>query len=73
MARITATTTFLHGTDRFEDGTDHEVPDGVAAYFVANGWAESADVAVELGPAPQEVTLDIQSSSHDQAAADVEG
>lgn len=40
MARIVCTTTFLHGTDRFESGDVRSVPADDAAYFVAQGWAQ---------------------------------
>jgi hypothetical protein len=57
--RIECTTTFLHGTDRFEAGDVRTVSDELGAYFVAQGWAKG-DVAVA---APAEVSLDVQNST----------
>jgi hypothetical protein len=58
--RIECTTTFLHGSDRFEAGDIRTVPDELGAYFVTQGWAKG-DGAV---PAPGDVTLDIQNGNH---------
>lgn len=60
--RITCTTTFLDGVDRYEAGDVRTVPDDRGAYFVANGWAAPA------GEEPREpftgaVTLDVQNST----------
>lgn len=52
--QITATQTFLHGRDRYEDGETYDVPDHLAGYFVAVGWATSDDIET-----PQEERLDI--------------
>ena len=65
MAVIVATQTFLHGTERYEEGQRYtRIDPALAAYFVQNGWATSDDVADVLGPQPQDVTLDIQSAVH---------
>lgn len=57
--RIECTTTFLHGTDRFEVGDVRTVPDDLGAYFISQGWAKGdAPVA-----APGDVTLAVQDST----------
>lgn len=56
--KIKATTTFMHGKDRFEEGQEYDVPDGPGFYFVANGWAADA--------AP--ITLEIQGAAINQTA-----
>lgn len=64
MAKIRATQTFLDDRDRFEEGAEYDVEPARAAYFVRNGWAESDGGIRGLGPAPQDVTLDIQGAAH---------
>lgn len=61
--RITCTTAFLDGPDRFEAGDTRTVPDDRGAYFVANGWA------APVGDAPHEpfagaVSLDVHNATH---------
>lgn len=58
MAKITAECDFKHGTDSFECGTEYDVSEGLALYFVNVGWASSDDASAE--PQPQDVTLEIQ-------------
>lgn len=58
MAKITATTSFKHGTDVFEEGVEYDVSEGLAIYFCNVGWACSDDASAE--PQPQDVTLEIQ-------------
>ncbi len=65
--RILATQTFLDGTGRFEEGQEYEVDDASAGYFIGNGWARGPDGYIGPG-SNQEVTLAIESASHDQAA-----
>lgn len=69
-ARITATTTFLHERDRFEEGDVRTVPAELAAYFVAQGWASSDDElpAVSGPPVADDVTLDIEAVEIDTKA-----
>lgn len=69
MAKIRATTTFLDDRDRYEEGVEYDVEPAKAGYFVHNGWAEADGVVRGLGPAPQDVTLDIDSAviGHDTA------
>lgn len=66
--RITCTTTFLHGRDRFEAGDVRTVSDDDARYFIGNGWA--AEVGAEAAPAADlpPTSLDIQSATHAQEA-----
>lgn len=59
--KITCTTTFLDGPDRFEKGDQRTVDDERGAYFIKHGWAHVA------GSAPGEaasgdVTLDVQNA-----------
>lgn len=56
---ITATTTFLHGRDRYEEGEDYDVDTALAGYFVGNGWATSESRSARALVTEQEVTLDI--------------
>ena len=60
--KIICDTTFLDGTDRFENGDQRTVDDVRGAYFIANGWAHQ--VGSELAPATPsgDVTLDVQSA-----------
>lgn len=64
--RITCTTTFLDGRDRFEAGETRVVDDERGARFVANGWATAdGDAPADGGAAPAaEVTLDIKNVTH---------
>lgn len=73
MVQITAATTFLHDRDRFEEGETFDVADGLAAYFVAAGWATTGDVEGIVGAAPQDVTLDIEPGDHSTASDLTEG
>jgi hypothetical protein len=70
--KITATQTFLDDRDRYEEGEEYEVDDTKAGYFIGNGWAQGPDGYTGPG-SNQEVTLDIQSSSHDHNAESPEG
>lgn len=50
MVRVVCTTTFLHGTDRFEEGDTRTVSVADAAYFAAQGWAQTeTTLAVQDG------------------------
>lgn len=61
--RIRCLTTFLDDRDRFEAGDVRTVDDEKGARFIANGWAEDAQLpeAVAFTPAPSVVELDTQS------------
>jgi hypothetical protein len=66
--RISCTTTYLHGRDRFEAGDVRTVSDDDARYFIGNGWAAEvggeAAAATDLPP----IALDIQNATHAQEA-----
>lgn len=66
--KITATTTFLHGTDRFEDGQEYEVPDALGGYFVGNGWAKTDDAEIDVVLQPQNVTLQVDNAVHESSS-----
>ena len=60
--RIEIKTTFLDGTDRFEQGDIRTVTDEQGTRFVANGWA--SDVGGEAVPvAAGDVSLKIKKST----------
>ena len=68
--KFTATTTFLHGTERYEEGKEYEEPSALAGYFIGCGWASSDSKTAEVLQ-PQTVTLDIQSGSSNHKAGEV--
>lgn len=67
--KIQCTTTFLDGTDRFENGDVRTVEDERGARFVAAGWATDLAGRVATGDAFEgETTLDIQNVKMGQEA-----
>ena len=69
--KITATTTFLHGRERYEEGSEYDVESALAGYFVANGWASGTGRTARALTAEQEVTLDIQDGRHEMTSPEV--
>ena len=65
--KITCTTTFLDGPERFESGDVRTVDDKRGAYFVANGWA-TADGQSAGAAAPGDASLAIANGNHGQEA-----
>lgn len=65
--RITCTTTFLHGRDRYEQGDTRTVSDEDGAYFISNGWAAEGG-SDPVPAAAGDVTLAIHDAAHDQEA-----
>lgn len=60
--KITCTTTFLDGRDRFEKGDTRTVDDERGAHFVKQGWAH--EVGDEpAAPASGDVTLAVQNAT----------
>lgn len=61
--KITCTTTFLDGPERFEAGDVRQVDDERGARFVAAGWA-TAEGAETAATAAGDVALDVQNVTH---------
>jgi len=61
--KITANQTFLHETDRYEEGKEYDVEEKLGFYFVQVGWADSTDVNVDVEVQPTEVNLEIDDST----------
>lgn len=70
--KIHATTTFMHGHQRFEAGQKYQLPGRTGGYFVHNGWAAAlpddepdciyidiAELESEARPSADGVTLEI--------------
>jgi len=66
--RITCTTTFLHGRDRFEAGDVRAVSDEDGRYFIANGWASEPGGEPATDAAASDTTLTVKNSKHAQEA-----
>ena len=62
--KIEALTTFLDGTDRFEQGDARTVEDVRGAYFVTNGWAKDISGEIATGEAAGNVDLVIEPAAH---------
>jgi len=71
--KITATTSFLHGRDRYEEGEEYEVDTALAGYFLGNGWATSDSRAARPLVADAEVSLDIQDGQIGVSSPEVSG
>jgi hypothetical protein len=65
--QITATQTFRHGYETYEEGETYDVLAELAGYFVGVGWATSPDIESPGEPQPAETTLDVDDATHDQA------
>lgn len=61
--KITCTTTFLDGPERFESGDVRQVDDERGARFVAAGWA-TAEGTESAAAAAGDVALDVQNVTH---------
>lgn len=59
--KVTATTEFLHGTKRYEEGKKYDVDDVTAGYFIGNGWAVGPDGVAVANDGAAEVSLEIDS------------
>lgn len=72
--RIKATTTFLHGTKRFEEGKKYTVSLEEAAYFNGNGWATASDGSdvVPNDAVDEPVTLEVHDGEVTTTAPKVE-
>jgi hypothetical protein len=58
--KITPNQVFLHGADRYEEGTEYDVSDADGTYFVNAGWADSDEFERETG-------LDVHDSQSGQS------
>lgn len=58
--RITVSSTFKHGRDRFVQGDTRTVSDEDGHYFIAHGWAVAAGEPPVAPPSVPPVTLDPQ-------------
>lgn len=68
--KITPTQDFLHGPDRYVEGTEYDVETSLGYYAVGNGWATSPDAAPLDGTAPAEsADLEPHDAGGAQAAA----
>lgn len=60
--KITCTTTFLDGPERFEAGDTRTVSDERGAYFIKNGWAHAAG-SEPAAAASGDVTLAVHNAT----------
>jgi len=60
--KVTATTTFLDGYMRFEEGFSYNVSPARGHFFVGFGWADEASASAELTE-----PLDVRTLTLDQA------
>lgn len=65
--KITCTSTFLDGRDRFEAGETRVVDDDRGRYFIAQGWATDG-AAPPAGAAADPAALTIATAQHGQGA-----
>ena len=72
MAQLTAITTFKHGHETYEEGQTYDVPDVLAGYFVANGWADADDPALMevITGTPAHVALEVDNAVHESSTTD---
>jgi hypothetical protein len=67
MTKIIPNQDFLDDRDRYEEGTEYDVPEDKARYFVRNGWADSDEIN-ESADVPAEAGLDVHDSTNGQTA-----
>lgn len=69
MTKIIPNQDFLDDRDRYEEGTEYDVPDDKARYFIRNGWADSDEITESApGDVPAEAGLEVHDSTNGQAA-----
>jgi hypothetical protein len=62
-ARIVPSTTFLHGTRRYQEGVETFTTPAEAYYFALQGWVEGSQAVIDGGPAELDVHNILQTTT----------